>query len=110
MQIGMIGLGKMGANMTTRLLRGGHSVVAFDFNKDAVKASAAEGATGAGTLDELVSKLSAPRVAWMMVPSGKPTEDTLENLLGALKPGDIIIDGGNSMWKDSLRRAELCAA
>jgi 6-phosphogluconate dehydrogenase len=104
----MIGLGKMGANMTTRLLRNGHQVVAFDFNKDAVKASEKEGATGAASVDELVSKLSAPRIAWMMVPSGAPTEQTLEKLLGLMKPGDIIIDGGNSNWKDSIRRSELC--
>lgn len=108
MQLGMIGLGKMGANMTTRLLRNGHQVVAFDFNKDAVKASEHEGATGASSVDELVAKLSAPRIAWMMVPSGAPTEQTLEKLLGLMKPGDIIIDGGNSNWKDSVRRAEIC--
>jgi 6-phosphogluconate dehydrogenase len=108
MELGMIGLGKMGANMTTRLLRGGHKVVAFDFSKDAVKAVASEGATGASSLEDLVGKLSAPRVAWMMVPSGAPTEQTMENLLKAMKPGDIIIDGGNSNWKDSIRRAGIC--
>ena len=110
MQLGMIGLGKMGANMTTRLLRGGHKVVAFDFNKDAVKASEGDGATAASSLDDLVSKLSAPRIAWMMVPSGEPTEQTLDNLLRLLKRGDVIIDGGNSNWKDSVRRAERCKA
>ena len=110
MQLGMIGLGKMGANMTTRLLRGGHKVVAFDFNKDAVKASEGEGAIGASSLEDLVSKLSPPRIAWMMVPSGAPTEQTLDNLLRLLKPGDVIIDGGNSNWKDSVRRAERCNA
>ena len=108
MELGMIGLGKMGANMTTRLLRGGHKVVAFDFNKDAVKAAVGDGATGASSLEELVGKLSAPRIAWMMVPSGAPTEQTMENLLKAMKPGDIIIDGGNSNWKDSIRRAGIC--
>lgn len=108
MQLGMIGLGKMGANMTTRLLRGGHQVVAFDFNKDAVAASIRDGATGAGSLDELVGKLGSPRIAWMMVPSGAPTEQTLDNLLRLMKSGDIIIDGGNSNWKDSIRRAEKC--
>ncbi len=108
MQLGMIGLGKMGANMTTRLLRNGHQVVAFDFNRDAVKSSEKEGATGAASVDDLVAKLSAPRIAWMMVPSGAPTEQTLEKLLELLKAGDIIIDGGNSNWKDSLRRAEMC--
>jgi len=108
MQLGMIGLGKMGANMTTRLLRGGHQVVAFDFNKDAVKASVSEGATGVGSLEELVGKLGTPRIAWMMVPSGDPTEKTLDSLLSLMKSGDIIIDGGNSNWKDSIRRAERC--
>jgi 6-phosphogluconate dehydrogenase len=110
MRLGMIGLGKMGANMTTRLLRGGHQVVAFDFNADAVKASQAEGALGAASLEDLVSKLSPPRIAWMMVPSGAPTEQTLDGLLRLMQAGDVIIDGGNSNWKDSLRRAERCKA
>ena len=104
MQLGMIGLGRMGANMTTRLLKGGHNVVVFDRNPEAVARSASEGAVGSASLAELASKLSAPRAVWIMVPSGKPTDDTIETLLGVLKPGDVIIDGGNSNWKDSQAR------
>ncbi len=104
MQLGMIGLGRMGANMTTRLLRGGHHVVVYDRNPDAVKTSAAEGATGAASLGELVSKLNAPRAVWIMVPSGKPTDDTVHELLGLLQKGDSIIDGGNSNFRDSQKR------
>jgi 6-phosphogluconate dehydrogenase len=104
MQLGMIGLGRMGANMTTRLLRGGHQVVVFDRNPDAVKTSAAEGATGATSLADLVGKLAAPRAVWIMVPSGAPTDDTVGALLDLLKPGDCIIDGGNSNFRDSQAR------
>jgi 6-phosphogluconate dehydrogenase len=105
MKIAMIGLGKMGANMTTRLLRGGHQVVAFDLNEAAIQAAEKEGAEGARTLEEVIDKLSAPRVVWVMVPSGEPTEDTILSLAGLLSPGDILIDGGNSYYKDSQRRA-----
>lgn len=105
MELAMIGLGKMGANMTTRLLRGGHQVVAFDLNEPAIQAAEAEGAEGARTLDEVIEKLSAPRVAWVMVPAGEPTESTINSLAERLSPGDIIIDGGNSNYKDSQRRA-----
>ena len=104
MQLGMIGLGRMGANMTTRLLRGGHSVVVFDRNPEAVKTSAAEGVTGATSLAALVGKLGAPRAVWIMVPSGKPTDDTVQQLLGLLAPGDAIVDGGNSNFRDSQAR------
>jgi len=107
MELAMIGLGKMGANMSTRLLRGGHNVVGYDLNKDNIKALENEGATGAHTLAEVAAKLSAPRVAWVMVPSGKPTEQTVQNLTEVLSSGDIIIDGGNSNYKDSMRRAAL---
>ncbi len=110
MQLGMIGLGRMGANMTTRLLHGGHSVAVYDRNPDAVKASAAEGATGAASLSDLVGKLAAPRAVWIMVPSGKPTDDTVEELLGLLQPGDTIIDGGNSNFRDSQARYKLSKA
>jgi 6-phosphogluconate dehydrogenase len=106
----MIGLGRMGANMTTRLLHGGHSVAVYDRNPDAVKASAAEGATGAASLSDLVGKLAAPRAVWIMVPSGKPTDDTVEELLGLLQPGDTIIDGGNSNFRDSQARYKLSKA
>jgi 6-phosphogluconate dehydrogenase len=100
----MIGLGRMGANMTTRLLRGGHQVVVFDRNPDAVKTSAAEGATGATSLADLAGKLAAPRAVWIMVPSGAPTDDTVGALLDLLSAGDVIIDGGNSNFRDSQAR------
>jgi len=99
MEIAMIGLGKMGANMTTRLLGKGHRVVAFDVKEEAVRAAEAGGATGARTLDEAVGKLSAPRAVWVMVPSGKPTDDTIAGLAERLSPGDIVVDGGNSNYK-----------
>lgn len=105
MDIAMIGLGKMGANMVTRLLRGGHRVVGYDLNESAIQAVEAEGADGARSLDELAAKLPQPRAAWMMVPAGAPTESTIAALAERLAPGDIIIDGGNSNYKDSIRRA-----
>ncbi|MCE1254897.1 MAG: decarboxylating 6-phosphogluconate dehydrogenase [Anaerolineae bacterium] len=105
MELGMVGLGKMGLNMATRLLKGGHRVVAFDVNSDAVASAIQAGAVGVYTLDDLVSALSAPRAIWVMVPAGKVTEDTLQNLAGRLKAGDVLIDGGNSNYKDSQRRA-----
>jgi len=106
----MIGLGRMGANMTTRLVRGGHHVVAYDRSAEAVARSVGDGATGASSLADLTSKLAAPRTVWIMVPSGKPTDDTIEELLGLLSPGDAIIDGGNSNYKDSQARYELAKA
>lgn len=105
MDIAMVGLGKMGANMVTRLLRGGHRVIGYDLNESAIQAVEAEGAEGARSLDELAAKLPQPRVAWVMVPSGAPTESTIAALAERLTPGDIIIDGGNSNYKDSMRRA-----
>ena len=107
MDIAMIGLGKMGANMTTRMLRGGHRVVAFDLNEDSIKAAEEQGADGARTLDEIITKLASPRAVWVMVPAGNPTESTITALAEILSPGDIIIDGGNSNYKDSIRRAEM---
>ncbi len=105
MDIAMIGLGKMGANMVTRLLGGGHRVVAYDLNEAAIKAVEDKGAVGARTLAEVVQKLPQPRAVWVMVPAGKPTEDTINALMAVLAPGDILIDGGNSNYKDSIRRA-----
>ena len=107
MDIGMIGVGKMGANMTTRLLGKGHRVVACDVKEEAVRAAEAGGAIGARTLDEVVQKLAVPRVVWVMVPAGKLTDDTIAALALAerLSPGDTIIDGGNSNYKDTMRRA-----
>lgn len=110
MQIGMVGLGRMGANMTRRLARGGHSVVAYDRNPASVSAVAAEGATGAESLADLVQKLAAPRAVWIMVPSGAATESTVTELAGLLSPGDAIIDGGNSYFKDDVRRAAALKA
>jgi 6-phosphogluconate dehydrogenase len=109
MEIGMIGLGKMGANMTTRLLAGGHRVVAFDRSADAVAGAVKGGAAGAASLGELVAALAAPRAVWIMVPAGDPTESTVHALGDALSRGDTVIDGGNSNYKDSMRRAELLA-
>lgn len=104
MQIAMIGLGKMGANMTVRLLNDGHKVVAFDLNESAIAQAEAAGATGARTLDEVVEKLSTPRVVWVMVPAGDPTEKTVQALAEKLEPGDVIIDGGNSNFHNTVRR------
>jgi 6-phosphogluconate dehydrogenase len=103
----MIGLGRMGANMTTRLLRGNHDIVVYDQNSDAVRAAAAGGAVGSSSLAELVSKLSKPRAVWIMVPSGKPTDDTVQKLLELLEENDCIIDGGNSNFRDSQARCAL---
>jgi len=110
MQLGMVGLGRMGANMTRRLMRGGHQLVVSDLSADAVKGLAAEGATGSSSLADLVSKLQPPRAAWVMVPSGDPTQKTVETLLSLMQSGDTIIDGGNSYYKDDVRRSEMCAA
>jgi 6-phosphogluconate dehydrogenase len=110
MQIGFIGLGKMGGNMVTRIRRDSDiDVVAFDFNADAVTAAEGHGATGADSLEDLVSKLQTPRNVWIMVPAGKPTEDTIDKLLGQFSEGDTIIDGGNSKWTESVDRHAKCA-
>jgi 6-phosphogluconate dehydrogenase len=105
MELGMVGLGRMGANMARRLMRDGHRVVAYDVNADAVSALAAEGAEGASSLEELASKLSAPRSVWVMVPAGEITEKTVEGVAAVLDAGDAIIDGGNSYYRDDIRRA-----
>jgi len=102
MKIGMIGLGKMGANMTERLLKGGHDVVAYDLSADALKQAAGKGAETATTLAELAGKLTAPRAAWVMVPAGAPTNDTIEELAGLFSAGDVIVDGGNSNYKEAV--------
>jgi 6-phosphogluconate dehydrogenase len=107
MQLGLIGLGKMGGNMTRRLVLGGHNIVVFDRNPAAVSVSVSEGAVGAQSLADLVSQLNAPRAVWVMVPSGDPTEQAILDLAAILSPGDSIIDGGNSNYKDSIRRAAL---
>jgi 6-phosphogluconate dehydrogenase len=110
MQIGFIGLGKMGGNMVTRIRRDSdNEVVAFDFSADAVKAAEEHGATGADSLEDMVAKLQPPRAVWIMVPAGKPTEETIDKLLGLFSEGDMIIDGGNSKWTDSVNRHAKCA-
>ena len=106
----MVGLGRMGGNMTVRLQRHGHQVVAFDPSPDAVQAAVASGAEGAASLAELCSKLPSPKVVWLMVPAGDITEATVRELGGFLGGGDVIVDGGNSNWHDSQRRAEELAA
>jgi 6-phosphogluconate dehydrogenase len=105
MQLGMIGLGRMGANMVRRLMRGGHECVVFDLNQDSVKALEADGAVGAHSLDDFVNKLQKPRAVWVMVPAGGPTENTVTALSKFLSGDDVIIDGGNSHFKDDVRRA-----
>ncbi len=105
MQIGMVGLGRMGSNMVRRLTQGGHLCVVWDRNPDSVKETVSEGATGAESLDDLVRKLTPPRVAWVMVPAGDPTEQTVFALAERMDAGDIVIDGGNSYYKDDVRRA-----
>ena len=104
MQIGMVGLGRMGGNMARRLLRGGHEVVAFATDASAVRQFAAEGAAGTTTLDEFVAKLRPPRAAWIMVPAGAPTEQVVTDLGARMQRDDTIIDGGNSFYKDDVRR------
>jgi len=106
MQLGMVGLGRMGANMTRRLMRGGHSLVVSDLSADSVKQLSGEGAAGSASLQDLVSKLTPPRAIWIMVPSGAPTEQTVQTLAQHLQAGDAIIDGGNSFFKDDVRRAK----
>ncbi len=106
MQLGMIGLGRMGANMVRRLLRGGHECVVFDVSADSVRQLAGEGATATFSLDEFVRALAKPRAAWVMVPAGEATEQTIIALSQQMEAGDIIIDGGNSYFKDDVRRAK----
>ncbi len=107
MQIGMVGLGKMGANMTRRLMKGGHSCAVLDLDPIKVSVLKDAGAAGASTLPEFVALLSKPRVAWVMVPSGAPTEQMVTSLAEHMEAGDIIIDGGNSYYKDDIRRAKM---
>jgi 6-phosphogluconate dehydrogenase len=109
MQLGMVGLGRMGANLVRRLMRGGHECVVYDVNADAVKRLAGEGATGATSLDEFVAKLSKPRAAWVMVPAALAGE-TVERLAGLMDPGDIVIDGGNSYYRDDIDRGKALDA
>jgi 6-phosphogluconate dehydrogenase len=105
MQLGMVGLGRMGAGIVRRLIRDGHDCVGYDVSADAVEALAADGATGSSSLEDFAAKLTPPRTAWVMVPAGEITERTIRALAGVLEPGDVIIDGGNSHYHDDLRRA-----
>ena len=110
MQLGLIGLGKMGANMAERLREGGHQVVGFDFNAEAVAKLTQEGGVGVSSLEEMAKKLTGRRAVWIMVPQGKPVDDTIEELEKLLSPGDILLDGGNSYYKDSLRHYQEVTA
>ena len=109
MELGMIGLGRMGGNMAQRLLKGGHRVVTYDRSAESVSASQAQGAVGASSMEELVTMLASPRAVWVMVPAGQPTEDAIDGLAALLSEGDTILEGGNSNYKDSMRRAEKLA-
>jgi len=105
MRLGMVGLGKMGANMTRRLMRGGHEVVVTDLSVENVKTMAGEGSIPSASLDDFVGKLGKPKIAWLMVPAGAPTEQTVQALAQRMQAGDILIDGGNSYFKDDVRRS-----
>ena len=107
MQIGVIGLGRMGGNITRRLMQNGHEAVVYDHDANAVAALGRDGAIGAKGLDTLVSQLRAPRAIWVMLPAGKITDDTINQLAKLLARDDVIIDGGNTFWKDDVRRAKM---
>jgi len=109
MQLGMVGLGRMGANLVRRLMKAGHECVVYDVSPDAVKGLAAEGATGASSLEDLAAKLTAPRAVWVMVPAGEITATTVAGLAKALSPGDTVIDGGNTYYRDDIARAQQLA-
>lgn len=109
MELAMIGLGKMGGNMASRLLRTGHRVIGYNRSPEPIRAAEAEGAVGANSLEDAVSKLSAPRVVWLMLPAGEPTESSVDELSQILDVNDIVIDGGNSNYKDTMRRADYLA-
>src|SRR6187402_229511 len=106
MQLGMIGLGRMGGNIVRRLMKNGHTAVVYDKDPKAVAALAAEGAAGGASLEEFVGKLSKPRAVWVMLPAGRITEATIDALTKLLEPDDVIIDGGNSFWQDDVRRGQ----
>jgi 6-phosphogluconate dehydrogenase len=110
MQLGMIGLGRMGANIVRRLMKDGHACVVWDRDPAAVAALAKEGATGAGDYKDLIAKLKPPRAVWVMLPAGAPTEDTIAELATSLSGGDTVIDGGNTFYRDDIRRAKALAA
>ncbi|WP_338050274.1 phosphogluconate dehydrogenase (NAD(+)-dependent, decarboxylating) [Pseudomonas typographi] len=109
MQLGIVGLGRMGGNISRRLMRGGHDTVVFDRSEQAVQALASDGALPAKDLADLVAQLERPRAVWVMLPAGAPTEDTINTLSELLEAGDVIIDGGNTLYKDDIRRAKALA-
>src|SRR5258705_9497920 len=106
MQLGMIGLGRMGGNIVRRLMNNGHTTVVYDKDAKAVAGLAGEGAVGADTLEDFVAKLEKPRTAWVMLPAGKITEATIDTLSKLMQAGDVIIDGGNTFWQDDVRRGK----
>lgn len=106
MKIGFVGLGRMGMKMVQRLLNGGHDIVAYAPSESSIRTAKEKGAAGAGSLEDIVNQLNAPRIIWLMVPAGDATEESIKRLAPLLSDGDILIDGGNSMYKDSIRRAE----
>ncbi len=110
MKLAMIGLGRMGANMADRLIEGGHDVCGFDLSRDALTRLGDAGGRGFSTIEDLVGSLEPPRTVWLMVPAGKPVDDTIDELVPRLAQGDLIVDGGNSNYKDTMRRAEDLAA
>ena len=110
MQLGMIGLGRMGGNIVRRLMKNGHTAVVYDKDAKAVAGLVAEGATGANSLEDFVARLEKPRTAWVMLPAGKITEATIEALAKLMQPGDVIIDGGNTFWQDDVRRGAALKA
>jgi len=110
MRLAVIGLGRMGTNISLRLMRAGHDIVGFDRNPEHVARLVAEGAVGASSLEDAVGALAAPRIFWVMLPAGQATEETIASLRDLAQPGDIIIDGGNSFFKDDVRRARECTA
>lgn len=110
MQLGMIGLGRMGGNIVRRLMRHGHSTVVYDKDARAVAGLAADGAVGSATLEEFISKLERPRTAWVMLPAGRITEQTIDTISGVMQEGDVIIDGGNTFWQDDVRRGKALKA
>jgi len=109
MRIGLIGLGRMGGNIARRLMRAGHETVAFDRSAEAIAELVADGAIGADSLEDMHAELASPAIFWVMLPAGAPTEDTIATIAGFAKPGDIVIDGGNSFYKDDIRRAKALA-
>jgi 6-phosphogluconate dehydrogenase len=109
MQLGIIGLGRMGGNIARRLMRKNHQMVVYDRNQDTVAALVKEGALGADSLQALVGQLAKPRTVWVMLPAGDPTEQMINSLAGMLEPDDVIIDGGNTFYKDDIRRAKALA-